>query len=243
MAKGIGDRFQTETKYDRNRMEGGGLDWQSKPPLYKTYPDQPQIALPKPGQLAAMPLDRALRLRRSVRRYTGAALSLAALSYLLWASTGIQREERGHEFRTAPSAGALYPIETYVVANRVADLAPGLYHYEIQSHGLAQLDTGDYGLAVAGAALGQRICALAQAVFVWTAIFQRSRWKYKQRCYRYVYLDAGHVAENLALAATAANLGTCQIGAIFDDEANELLGLDGVEESVIYMSTVGHPAE
>ena len=76
-------------------------------------------------------------------------------------------------------------------------------------------------------------------MFIWTAVFQRMKWKYGQRAYRYVYLDAGHIAENLALAATGLELGSCQIGALFDDEANELIGVDGVEESVIYMSVVG----
>ena len=86
------------------------------------------------------------------------------------------------------------------------------------------------------------MCALAPAVFVWAAIIKRSNWKYGQRAYRYIYLDAGHVAENLALAAVSLNLGTCQVGALFDDEANQFLALDGTTKSVIYMSTVGTPA-
>ena len=78
-------------------------------------------------------------------------------------------------------------------------------------------------------------------VFVWTGVFGRSKWKYRQRAYRYVYLDAGHIAQNLALAAEALGLGSCQIGALYDEEANELLGVDGIEESTIYMTTVGRP--
>jgi SagB-type dehydrogenase family enzyme len=85
------------------------------------------------------------------------------------------------------------------------------------------------------------MCLEAAAVFIWTAIFDRSKWKYEQRAYRYVYLDAGHIAENLALAATGIGLGTCQIGALFDDEVNRIVGVDGTEESVIYMSVVGYP--
>jgi SagB-type dehydrogenase family enzyme len=86
------------------------------------------------------------------------------------------------------------------------------------------------------------MCADAPVVFIWTAIFERSRWKYGQRAYRYVYLDAGHVAAHLALAAVATGLGSCQIAATFDDEVNDLLGVDGVDESVLYMSVVGRPA-
>ena len=93
---------------------------------------------------------------------------------------------------------------------------------------------------MAQAALDQEICAEAPVVFVWSAIFNRSKWKYKQRAYRYVYLDAGHIAENLALSATSIGLGSCQIGAFFDDEVNRIIEVDGVEESAIYLSVVGH---
>ena len=89
--------------------------------------------------------------------------------------------------------------------------------------------------------MDQDMCAGASVVFIWTALFQRSKWKYKQRAYRYVYLDAGHVGAQLALAATALDLGSCQIGALYDSEVNDLVGVDGEEESVVYMSVVGRP--
>ena len=161
------------------------------------------------------------------------------LSYLLWASTGISRKEEGYEFRTAPSAGALYPIETYLVVNNIKEINPGVYHYNIQNHYLELLKEGDYAVETAKAALGQKMCVEASVVFIWTAIFQRMKWKYNQRAYRYVYLDAGHIAENLALTATSLDLGSCQIGALYDDEVNDIIGVDGTEESVIYMSVVG----
>lgn len=242
MHDGIGDRFQQETKYRRDQMSAGGLDWASQPETYKRYSDRPEIALPQALPVSGIELDRVLRTRRSVRHYTPEPVTLQELSYLLWASNGIQRRENGWEFRTVPSAGALYPIETYLAANRVENLAAGVYHYNIAGHSLEQLKEGDYGSASARAALGQSMCAECAVVFVWTAVFERCRWKYKQRAYRYVYLDAGHVAQNLALAAAGLGLGTCQIGAIFDDEANEIVGVDGTEESVVYMSAVGRPA-
>lgn len=158
---------------------------------------------------------------------------------MLWASTGIQRKEFGYDFRTAPSAGALYPIETYLVINRVKNITPGVYHYSIKDHSLEELKTGDYGIKISDAALGQIMCADCSVVFIWTAIFDRSKWKYSQRSYRYIYLDAGHIAENLALAATSINLGSCQIGALFDDEVNKIISVDGIHESTIYMSVVG----
>ena len=131
-------------------------------------------------------------------------------------------------------------IETYLVVNNVEEINPGVYHYNIQNHYLELLKEGDYAAETAQAALGQRMCADAPVVFIWTAVFQRMKWKYDQRAYRYVYLDAGHIVENLALTATSLGLGSCQIGALFDDEVNQIIDVDGTEESVIYMSVVGH---
>ncbi len=242
MQDGTGDRFQQETKYFRDRMSGGGMDYAAQPDVYKEYPTLPEVELPKRVEVEGMSLNDVLNKRRSVREYSAMPISIEQLSYLLWASGGIQREEMGWHFRTAPSAGALYPIETYLVINNVRDVERGIYHYNVRRHSLETLKTGDFRDDIARAALGQSMCADCAVVFVWTAIFQRSKWKYKQRAYRYIYLDAGHIAENLALAATASKLGTCQVAALFDDEVNTLLEIDGNEESVVYMSTVGVPA-
>ena len=174
--------------------------------------------------------------------YTSKPITKKQLSYLLWATTGIQRIEGAYAFRTAPSAGALYPIETYVAVNQVTDLTEGIYHYAVKNHFLEELQRGDFRKALTHAALGQTVCRTAAVVFIWTAIFQRSKWKYKQRGYRYIYLDAGHIGQNLALSATTMGLGSCQIGALYDDELNQILNLDGIEESAIYMSVVGYPA-
>jgi SagB-type dehydrogenase family enzyme len=116
-----------------------------------------------------------------------------------------------------------------------------VYHYDVERHQLEQLKLGDFRAATAAAALDQQIAARGNVVFVWTAFFERSKWKYEERAYRYIYLDAGHIAQNLALAAVALDLGSCQIGALYDGEANELVGVDGVEESTIYMTVVGRP--
>jgi SagB-type dehydrogenase family enzyme len=232
----IGDRFQQETKYHRDKMSGRSLDWSGQPKLYKTYPDKPQIKLPDVTALSELSLHEALKNRKSVRGYSEKPIRREMLSYLLWASTGISRKEEGYEFRTAPSAGALYPIETYVVVNRAEEISPGVYHYNIRSHTLELLREGDYAAQTARAALGQTMCIEAPVVFIWTAVFQRMKWKYGQRAYRYVYLDAGHAAENLALAAVSLRLGSCQIGALFDEEVNQIIGVDGIEESVLYMS-------
>jgi SagB-type dehydrogenase family enzyme len=222
-------------------MPGHKLDWGTKPDLYKEYPQAGKIELPAFEPAREMGLDKTLRQRKSIRDFQAGPISMGQLAYLLWASTGIQRVEDGYEFRTAPSAGALYPIETYVVVNNVKSLEPGVYHYAIRSHQLEQLEQRDLRRQIAAAALGQGMCATAAAVFIWSAVFERCKWKYGQRAYRYIYLDAGHIAENLALAAVSLNLGTCEIGALYDDHVNAIIGIDGIEESTICMAAVGVP--
>ena len=239
---GIGDNYQQETKYEPGRMPGHRLAWESKPDVYKEYPEAQKIELAtfEPNQL--MSLYRALRQRRSIRDFQDKPISHGQLSYLLWASTGIQRIEEGYAFRTVPSAGALYPIETYVVVNNVRKLQAGVYHYSVRNHQLEQIKLGEFRQTIAAAALGQEMCASGAAVFVWSAVFERCKWKYGQRAYRYMYLDAGHIAENLALAAVSLNLGSCEIGALYDDHVNAIVGIDGTEESVLCMAVVGIPA-
>ena len=208
---------------------------------YKTYTASSRIKLPLPRIEHEIFLDYAFKKRQSVRLYTGAALKLEQLSYLLWASTGIQRMEHGYEYRTAPSAGALYPVETYVIANNIDRAEKGVYHYGIKDHLLEEIRLGDYSSQIAAAALGQQVCGQAAAVFIWTAIFERSKAKYGQRAYRYIYLDAGHIAENLVLAAVSLGLGSCPIAALYDAEINAIIDVDGEEESVLYMVAVGWP--
>jgi SagB-type dehydrogenase family enzyme len=242
MSEGIGNRFQQETKYVIGRSFDAGLRRIARPDTQKKHLNLQLLKLPEPVAPADMTsLDQALRTRRSVRDYAASPITLNQLSYLLWASDGVSCKHFGQQFRTAPSAGATYPIETYLVANKVDGLNEGIYHYLATSHSLEELSSGSFGKAIAKAALDQEMCAEAAVVFVWTAVFERSLRRYGQRCYRYIYLDAGHIAENLALTAVAMSLGSCQIGAFYDDEVNKLLDVDGVEESVVYMSVVGHP--
>ncbi|MFC1480208.1 SagB/ThcOx family dehydrogenase [Candidatus Omnitrophota bacterium] len=242
MTEGIGPRFQRETKYHRDRMSGVTSDRESRPSLYKEYSASRKTELSHPDSLETLPLDTTLKKRKSIRDFSTNPISKEELSYLLWASTGIERREAGYEFRTSPSAGALYPIETYLVLNNVESISRGIYHYSVKDHAVEELRAGGFGEDVALAALEQRMCAKAAVVFIWTAIFHRSEWKYGQRAFRYVYLDAGHVAANLALAAVSLGLGSCQIAALFDDEINRLVDVDGTDESVVYMSAVGHPS-
>lgn len=222
-----------------------GLSGRSAEPrhigVYKIYPNPlARIDLPPPLREAGPGLWKVLQERASIRDYSAEALSLEEVSQILWASQGISRERGEWQFRTAPSAGALYPIETYLGVNRVEGLAAGLYHYEVRYHRLAFLREDPLiGMSLTRAALGQTVCQRAALVFVWTAVVARSVRKYGERAYRYIYMDAGHVAQNLYLACTALGLGCCAIGAFFDDEVNAVLDVDEEKEPAVYMATVG----
>ncbi|MFX1270873.1 MAG: SagB/ThcOx family dehydrogenase, partial [Promethearchaeota archaeon] len=236
-----GDDFYRKSKYTRGNLPRHRLDWSSKPPTYKSYDSTQRIQLPTPSVEGGRSLWEVLRSRRSRRAYTNESLTLEDLSQIVWATQGVTAQVGDYDLRTAPSAGALYPIETYLCVNRVSGLESGLYHYSVPKHELEFIKPGEFGGEVSRGALDQKMTERAAVVIIWSAVFQRSKWKYLQRAYRYVFLDAGHIAQNLALAAEALGYGTCQIGAIYDDELNQLLDLDGEEESVIYLSTVARP--
>ena len=170
------------------------------------------LRLPKPvtsGGEAIWPL---ICHRRSLRTFSATPLTLADLGQLLWATQGVT-QTGWIPLRSAPSAGALYPIETYVSANRVEGLHRGLYHYTPRDHVLGQVYAGDAGEHLARAALGQDVIAKAAAAFVWSAVPARTETKYHRRAGRYIYLEVGHIAENLYLAAGALGLGCCARGA------------------------------
>lgn len=239
---GIGDAFQLGTMYRRDQLPRNELDWAREPELYKSYPDHYRIRLPRPSVEGGSSIWPIVARRRSVRNFLPEQLSREDLSRLLWAAQGVTSREEGYELRAAPSAGGLYPVETYLLANDIAGVERGVYHYSVLGHELEQLRKGDFRTQASQAALDQDMAYHAPVVFIWTAIFQRSKWKYGERAYRYIYLDAGHIAQNLALAAVALGLGSCQIGALYDDEVNALIGVDGVQESAIYMTVVGKPS-
>jgi SagB-type dehydrogenase family enzyme len=238
---GIGERFQQETTYEPDTMGRHALDWSRQPEPFKNYKSPLAIIpLPEPELTGDPHLWRLLHRRRSRREFdAGRPLAAGKLSALLWATQGVTARYGDVLFRTAPSAGGLYPVETYLFVRTVEGLEPGIYHFRPQTFDLEFLKKGDVGRDVAEAALGQRMVMAAQVTCIWTAIVERSRWKYRQRAYRYIYLDAGHIAENLYLAAGALGLGVCAIGAFFDNKANGIIGVDGNEETVIYLAAAG----
>lgn len=233
----LGEAYHQWSKPSRASLMRLVLGWGKSPPLYKTYPQAKKIPLPREMARGGMSLEEAIQKRRSVRDYSRQPLSLAELARLLHSGGGIT--EPTYPLRAAPSAGALYPVELYAVVNRVEGLPKGIYHYSPRDHSLELVKEGDFGLEMMRHAVGQEMVWHAAAVLVLTAIFQRTRVKYGERAYRYVLLDAGHVGENIYLAATSLGLGPCGIGAFFDDDLSNLLGIDGKEEAPLYLVAVG----
>jgi SagB-type dehydrogenase family enzyme len=238
--EGIGDLYHHETKYRREAMPVGSLDWAHQPSLYKEFPYALKHFSIRPlDQKGEKSLWEAIAQRRSIREFSNQSITFPELSQLIWATQGITLRAWGYEFRASPSAGALYPIETYLVANRIEEIPPGLYHYNVKEAQLILLKEGHLGSELCQAGLGQEMLEEAACVFVWTAIVQRSKWKYRERAYRYIYMDVGHIGQTLYLAATALNLGCCTVGAFFDDEVDRVIGVDGKNEISVYLGAVG----
>ncbi len=177
------------------------FQWGEQPPLYKDYPSTQRTALLMNVHHRGLSVEEAIQRRRSVRDYSGNPLTMEQLSLLLHSAYGIT--EPSYPLRASPSAGALYPLEIYPVVNRVTGLASGVYHYRAEDHALDLIKEGDFRSSLLTCTGGQDMVLQASVVLVMTAIFQRTRWKYQDRAYRYVLLDAGHLGENLYLAATS----------------------------------------
>jgi len=213
-------------------------------------PTNERVALPDPALDGDVAVEHTLAERRSVRSFDDAALTLEQIGQLLWAAQGITRPAEAPQgwewgpwqggFRTAPSAGALYPLELYLVAGRVDGLEPGVYRYVPQDHALERAGDDDRRAALSSAALNQRSVADAPAIVVVTAVYARTAVKYGDRAERYVHIEVGAAAENLALQAVAVELGTVFVGAFRDGDVQRVLGLPGDHEPLLLMP-MGRP--
>ena len=190
------------------------------------------ISLPEPQTDSSVSIEGALKQRRSERDYSDDAIKLTDLSQLLWAAQGITHR-RG--YRTAPSAGALYPLEAYVVAGKVEGLAAGVYKYQPQRHRLLQVASGDRRGDLAAAALGQSFIKRGPASIVFAAVYERTTRKYRERGIRYVHMEVGHAAQNVHLQAVSLNLGTVVIGAFYDEKVHKIVGSPDDEAPLIIM--------
>jgi SagB-type dehydrogenase family enzyme len=195
------------------------------------------VALPAPKHTGRVAVESALGTRRSVREFAASALSLAELSQLLWAAQGTTTPDGR---RTAPSAGALYPLELSVVAGEVTGLPAGVYRYRPDGHHLVPVASGDRRRALAAAALNQDWMRAAPAAVVIAAVYARTERKYGERGARYVHFEAGCAAENLALQAAALGLGTVVVGAFEDREVAAAAALDK-DERPLAILPVGRP--
>lgn len=197
----------------------------------KTVSAKESLNLPKPMRHGDLSLEEALERRRSHRSFSGKPVVLDALSQLLWAAQGITDPEG---YRTAPSAGALYPLELYVVT------AAGAYHYEPRRHRLSVLAPGDLRDEIHHAALEQDVLLEAPVIFVIAGVYERTEGKYGGRAERYVHLEAGHAAQNLLLQAVSLDLAAVPIGAFEDAQIQKVLSL-AVDARPLYLIPVGHP--
>lgn len=215
------------------------------PPVEKPVPPGGRVvALPGPADwpdVNSVSLREAIEGRKSVRNYSREPLALDELAFLLWSTQGVRsRVIKGHAFRTVPSAGCRHSFETYLAVFRVAGIEEGLYRYLPLSHSLLCLaPVRDLAAAVVEAVLGQGFAAAGAVTFIWTTLPGRMEWRYGPASYKVIALDAGHVCQNLYLACRAVGAGTCAIAAYDQAKADELVGVDGREEFVIYLAPVG----
>ncbi len=220
------------------------------PPIQKPYPEGAQlISLPEAMGLAMgeMPLSEAIRGRRSRRVYSGEALSLEELTFLLWCTQGVHQVVRSGLFslRSAPSGSGIHPYETYLLVNRVEPLPPGLYRYLALEHKLLPLpgEAEAMRLSLVRACDEQSFVGNAAVVFLWSARPARAAWRYGENAIKDILIGIGHVCQNLYLACEALGLGTTSILTYQQEPLDALLGLDGESELVIYLATVGKRGE
>ncbi|MBN1123193.1 MAG: SagB/ThcOx family dehydrogenase [Anaerolineae bacterium] len=241
--KGIGRDFMQKTQYDYLEPSDQTMGLPQPPLFDEPDPDREQFDLPDPSGLHLPPVDlvQLITDRRTLRRYADDPISPAELSTLLWCTQGVKRVTgRPSTQRTVPSAGARHAFETYLLFNRVEGFDPGLYHYLSGEHRLEAVDLeSTIADRITESALSQKQVQASAVTFLWVADVYRMAWRYGERGYRYLHLDAGHVCQNLYLIAEALGCGVCAIAAYDDEGINTLLGLDGETRFVIYVATVG----
>lgn len=247
----------------KTRLSNQGESDQRKglpqPSLESAYTGLGPIKLPKPDSVNVknVSLREAIEGRESVRSYSGEGMTLEELSWLLWCTQGVKKVVRKGSsdpharqvqadltLRTVPSAGARHPLETHLLVNRVEGLESGLYRFNSTEHDLSSIRSDpDLLEMVSKACPGQIQVGESAVTFIWSAVPYRMSWRHGGRGYRYLFLDAGHVCQNLYLAAEAVDCGVCAIGVYHDEVLGDILGLDEKEQFVIYCASVGKKTE
>lgn len=194
-----------------------------------------KIKLPEPCNTSNTSVETALSQRRSIRAYSADNLTIKEVSQLLWSAQGITSPGGG---RTAPSAGALYPLELYLVVGDVEGVGKGVYRYRAEEHELEKVTDGDIKAKLADAALGQECVRDGAINIVFSAVYERTTRKYGERGIRYAHMEAGHAAQNVYLQAVSLDLGTVVIGAFNDSKVAKIVNL-GERENPLYIMPVG----
>lgn len=239
--QGTGRDFWERTKYQfAEKM----FKKKIKPPLELEYAKGSiVIDLPNPEDIKVDNLDlrQAIQMRTSIRKYSKEPLSLEELSYLLWCCQGVKEVVPAiTTFRNVPSAGACHAFETFILVTNVEGLKPGLYRFLALKHALIAVSLGEENIdKVVAACLGQTFIADSAVTFFWAAVSERMTFRYGERGYRYLLLDAGHICQNLYLSAMSLHCGTCAIAAFDDDKLNLIFYLDGQEVFIVYAATLG----
>jgi len=210
---------------------------------YKGYP---KTELPEPARIEQGFSD-LVRARQTARVMAPGPVSLETLSALLYSAYGENRSNEGTDFprpfRVIPSGGALYPLEIYFHSTRIEGLAAGLYHYNPHNNSVSRLVRGDLTHKLSPTLVQTNIPLDASIMVFVTAMFARSSFKYEERSYRFALIECGHLMQNLCLAATGLGLGATPVGGFFDREVDQILGIDGVTHSTLYVAAIGQDGE
>jgi len=243
MSSNTGKEFIEKTKY-KHLDASDQTKGLAPPPVELQYDKKSTIInLPTPKEIKIK--DKELREvignRRSIRSYSNKPLSLDELSYLLWCIYGVKEVVSGYNtLRTVPSAGARHAFEIYLLVNNVENLANGIYRFIATEHKLVEIiKNTKIADDISDACLGQEFIKSSAVTIFWVAVPYRMNWRYSERGYRYLFLDAGHSCQNLYLGAESIDCGVCAIAAFSDDDLNRVLDFDGEEQFVIYLATVG----
>lgn len=237
---GIGNEFIRQTRYT-GPVQTDEMRGVPSPPIENEFSGT-IIPLPNPDAGAIKPIDLsvAIESRESIRNYENTPLSIEELSYLLWCTQGVKWILDDCTFRTVPSAGARHAISTYLYLARVKGQKPGLYRYLALDHSLGVISHEDtLPRLMLSAGFNQHCISEAAVCFIWVADSYRMTWRYGERGFRDIFLEAGHICQNLYLSSQAAGCGVCAVGAFHDDDLHQILDIDGIKKFVLYMATVG----
>lgn len=241
----IAELFHENTKQRRHQTCQELVELENLMPSFRRVPGAERIRLPEIDRSTDRSFEETVLCRRSVRDYSGLPVQLKDLAYILRYSYGMTGRMRLGRHRipllASPSAGALYPMDLYLVSFNVEGIKEGIYHYNVPQNSLELTRPGDHRGLLYQYVHRQNMIKKANAVAAITGDLKKIRPKYKERGYRYLLIEAGHICQNIYLTATALNLGAVSIGGFLDDQLNSLLGLDGLNDFVIYLVAVGKP--